>query len=84
MAGPIRREHRWFYPIDWPKLSAVIRFRRAQGRREQRGRPHSFGCIWPWLTRRRVTMASSAITRPYRSAAGSSWDSSAMDFTIGP
>jgi hypothetical protein len=26
---PIRREHRFFYPIDWPQLSAVIRFRRA-------------------------------------------------------
>ena len=22
---PIRREHRFFYPIDWPQLSAVIR-----------------------------------------------------------
>jgi hypothetical protein len=29
---PIRREHRFFYPIDWPQLSAVIRFGRAQGR----------------------------------------------------
>jgi hypothetical protein len=37
---PIRREHRWFYPIDWPQLSAVIRFRRAQGRSESCGRPH--------------------------------------------
>ena len=37
---PIRREHRWFYPIDWPQLSAVIRFRRAQGRCESCGRPH--------------------------------------------
>src|SRR5215210_4430635 len=42
------------------------------------------GCIWAWLARRRVTMASSAITRPYRSEAGSSWGSSAIDFTIGP
>jgi hypothetical protein len=41
MAGPIRREHRWFHPIDWPQLSAVIRFRRARGRCEQCGRPHS-------------------------------------------
>jgi hypothetical protein len=24
---PIRREPRCFYPIDWPQLSAVIRFR---------------------------------------------------------
>ena len=37
---PIRREHRWFYPIDWAQLSAVIRFRRAQGRCEQCRRPH--------------------------------------------
>jgi hypothetical protein len=29
---PIRREHRFFYPIDWPQLSAVIRFWRAGGR----------------------------------------------------
>ena len=37
---PIRREHRGFYPIDWPQLSAVIRFGRAQGRCEGCGRPH--------------------------------------------
>ena len=37
---PIRREYRWFYPIDWPQLSAVIRFKRAGGRCEQCGRPH--------------------------------------------
>lgn len=37
---PIRREHRFFYPIDWPQLSAVIRFRRAGGRCEACGRPH--------------------------------------------
>ena len=37
---PIRREHRFFYPIDWPQLSAVIRFRRAKGRCEGCGRPH--------------------------------------------
>ena len=37
---PIRREHRFFYPIDWPQLSAVIRFRRAKGRCEACGRPH--------------------------------------------
>ena len=28
---PIRRQHRYFYPIDWPQLSAMIRFRRAGG-----------------------------------------------------
>ncbi|MER2249710.1 hypothetical protein ABS772_07250, partial [Methylorubrum podarium] len=37
---PIRREYRFFYPIDWPQLSAVIRFGRAKGRCEGCGRPH--------------------------------------------
>ena len=37
---PIRPEHRWFYPIDWPQLSAVIRFERAGGRCQRCGRPH--------------------------------------------
>ena len=37
---PIRREHRFFYPIDWPQLSAVIRFGRAKGRCEGCRRPH--------------------------------------------
>ncbi len=37
---PIRREHRWLYPIDWPQLSAMIRFERAKGRCESCGRPH--------------------------------------------
>lgn len=37
---PIRREHRFFYPIDWPQLSAVIRFGRAKGRCEGCARPH--------------------------------------------
>ena len=37
---PIRPEHRWFYPIDWPQLSAVIRFERAHGRCQRCGRPH--------------------------------------------
>ena len=39
---PIRPEQRWFYPIDWHQLSAMIRFQRAKGRCEQCGRPH--GC----------------------------------------
>ena len=39
-AMPIRREHRFFYPIDWPQLSAVIRFGRAKGRCEACQRPH--------------------------------------------
>ena len=38
---PIRREYRWFYPIDWPQLSAAIRFGRAKGRCEHCRRPHS-------------------------------------------
>ncbi len=37
---PIRRHHRWLYPIDWRELSASIRFRRAKGRCEHCGRPH--------------------------------------------
>ncbi len=37
---PIRPQHRWLYPIDWPQLSAMIRFTRAKGRCEQCGRPH--------------------------------------------
>ncbi len=36
---PIRPQHRWLYPIDWPQLSAMIRFTRAKGRCEQCGRP---------------------------------------------
>lgn len=37
---PIRPEYRWLYPIDWPQLSALIRFERAEGRCEGCGRPH--------------------------------------------
>lgn len=37
---PIRCAHRHFYTIDWPQLSAVIRFVRAQSRCEGCGRPH--------------------------------------------
>lgn len=37
---PIRSEVRWLYPLDWPQLSAVIRFERAKGRCETCGRPH--------------------------------------------
>lgn len=37
---PIRRRDRFFYPIDWRELSAVIRFGRAKGRCEGCGRPH--------------------------------------------
>jgi hypothetical protein len=37
---PIRPQHRWLYPMDWPQLSAVIRFERAGGRCECCRRPH--------------------------------------------
>lgn len=37
---PIAPEHRWLYPIDWPELSNLIRFRRAKGRCEHCQRPH--------------------------------------------
>ena len=37
---PIRPQHRWLYPIDWPQISASIRFGRAKGRCEHCGRPH--------------------------------------------
>ena len=37
---PIRRHHRWLYPIDWRELSASDRFGRAKGRCEGCGRPH--------------------------------------------
>lgn len=38
---PIRRELRWFYPIDWPLISRRVRFERARGRCEGCGRPHA-------------------------------------------
>jgi hypothetical protein len=37
---PIRKDLRWFYPIDWVLLSRRIRFERARGRCESCGRPH--------------------------------------------
>lgn len=37
---PIAPQHRWLYPIDWPELSRLIRFRRAEGRCEHCRRPH--------------------------------------------
>ncbi len=37
---PIRPEFKWLYPIDWPQLSAMIRFERAKGRCEECARPH--------------------------------------------
>jgi hypothetical protein len=35
---PIRPEHRFFYPIDWAQLSAVIRFGRQAAARAAGGR----------------------------------------------
>jgi hypothetical protein len=37
---PIRPELRCLYPIDWPQISAAIRFERAHGRCEKCDRPH--------------------------------------------
>jgi hypothetical protein len=37
---PIRPEHRWLYPIDWPEISRIVRFTRAAGRCEHCRRPH--------------------------------------------
>lgn len=37
---PIRPELRWLYPIDWPQITAAIRFERAGGRCEHCARPH--------------------------------------------
>ena len=37
---PIRRELRWFYPLDWPQISQWVRFARARGRCERCKRPH--------------------------------------------
>jgi len=41
-AMPIRPEHRWLYPIDWPEITNFVRFVRAKGRCEQCRRPHGF------------------------------------------
>jgi hypothetical protein len=37
---PIRTEHRFYYPIDWRELSAMVRFRRAGSACEGCGHPH--------------------------------------------
>ncbi len=37
---PIQARYRWFYPVDWRELSAMVRFQRAAGRCEGCGRPH--------------------------------------------
>jgi hypothetical protein len=42
-AMPIRPEHRWLYPIDWPQVSLRVRFERANGKCDHCRRPH--GCV---------------------------------------
>ena len=42
---PIRPSERWFYPIDWPELSHMVRFERAGGCCERCGRPHG-ASVW--------------------------------------
>ncbi|WP_333630739.1 hypothetical protein [Agrobacterium cavarae] len=37
---PIRRQHRYLYPIDWQQITDYIRFERAGGRCEHCRRPH--------------------------------------------
>lgn len=40
LSMPIRPEHRWLYPIDWPEITDIVRFTRAKGRCEHCRRPH--------------------------------------------
>jgi hypothetical protein len=44
---PIRPALRWFYPIDWPQISRLVRFGRAGGRCEACRRPHgqTIACV---------------------------------------
>jgi len=37
---PILARYKWLYPFDWPQLSALVRFERAEGRCQRCGRPH--------------------------------------------
>lgn len=37
---PIRPEHAFLYPTNWPHISRFIRFERARGRYEHCHRPH--------------------------------------------
>jgi len=77
---PIHARYRWFYPIHWPQLSAVIRFKRAQGKCE-RGRPHGrvachlgeWAFIWFSISIRvRVARRSSA-SRSASICSGAGW-----------
>src|SRR5919202_4552868 len=71
-AMPIRPEYRFLYPIDWPQLSAVIRFARAGGRCEQCGRPHGETVLHlgdgRWWDEKRATWRDGR-DRPIRSLA---------------
>ncbi|TXN27648.1 hypothetical protein FV232_26970 [Methylobacterium sp. WL30] len=51
---PIRPEHRFFYPIDWPQLSATIRFGRAGGACEGCGRSEYQRRRWRTLFQHRA------------------------------
>ena len=45
---PIRPDLRWFYPVDWPQISHLVRFERAGGVCEECGSPHGrivFYCL---------------------------------------
>lgn len=37
---PIKPQHRFLYPLDWPQISVAIRFGRAKGCCERCGRRH--------------------------------------------
>lgn len=37
---PIRKQHRWLYPIDWQQITDIVRFERAKSRCEHCSRPH--------------------------------------------
>ena len=76
---PIRREQRFFYPIDWPQLSALVRFGRAGGRCDGYGRSHgpwsttlgaAIGGMLTWLRGRRLEACSVAFTPELRLVAG--------------
>jgi hypothetical protein len=41
---PMRPQHRWLYPIDWPQLTDMVRFERAKGRCECCARPRQLIC----------------------------------------
>lgn len=42
---PIRPQHRYLYPIDWPQITDYTRFERAGGRCEHCRRPHGHAVL---------------------------------------